>query len=164
MGANLVLPDLMERSVVGNLVWGVATASLSVAVTIALLRYRLFEIDRLISRTATYALVTAVLAGTYVAIAILPAALYGLDSDLLVAAATLASAGLFSRSAGTCRHRWTAASTGHATTPRASPRRSEPARATPSIPTASSATSSVWSRPPSARPARRCGCALAGSS
>lgn len=95
VGANLVLPDLMERSAVGNLVWGVATASLSVAVTIALLRYRLFEIDRLISRTATYALVTAVLAGTYVAIAILPAALYGLDSDLLVAAATLASAGLF---------------------------------------------------------------------
>jgi len=95
VGANLVLPDLMEHSVVGNLVWGVATASLSLAVTIALLRYRLFDIDRLISRTATYALVTAILAVIYVAVAILPAAMYGLDSDLLVAAATLASAGVF---------------------------------------------------------------------
>lgn len=95
VGANIARPDLMERSVVGNLVWGAAAASLSLAVTVALLRYRLFEIDRLISRTATYALVTAVLVVVYVAVAIVPAATYGLESDLLVAAATLVSAGLF---------------------------------------------------------------------
>ena len=92
VGANLVFPEAMEHAVVGNLVWGAAAAGLSLAITIALLRHRLFEIDRLISRTATYGTVTAVLALCYVTVAMLPAALYGLESDLLVAAATLVSA------------------------------------------------------------------------
>jgi hypothetical protein len=94
VGANIAFHDAMETTVVGNLVWGAAGASLSLAVTIALLRYRLFDIDRLISRTVTYALVTAVLAAVYVMVAILPATLYGLESDLLVAVATLASVGI----------------------------------------------------------------------
>jgi hypothetical protein len=95
VGANLVFPEAMEHAVVGNLVWGAAAAGLSLAITIALLRHRLFEIDRLISRTATYGTVTAVLALCYVTVAMLPAALYGLESDLLVAAATLVSAAVF---------------------------------------------------------------------
>ena len=95
VAANLVFPGAMEHTVVGNLVWGAATSGLSLAITIALLRHRLFEIDRLISRTATYATVSAVLAGVYAVVAMLPAALYGLESDLLVAVATLASAAVF---------------------------------------------------------------------
>lgn len=59
----------------------------------AVLRYRLFEIDRVISRTATYAVVTAILLAVYTTVAVLPSVLLDVESDLLVAAATLAAAG-----------------------------------------------------------------------
>ncbi|CAN5891251.1 hypothetical protein BH23ACT10_BH23ACT10_16340 [soil metagenome] len=66
-----------------------------VAIGIAVTRYRLYEIDRIISRTVTYALVTAALVAVYAAVAVLPSALLDVESDLLVAAATLAAAGVF---------------------------------------------------------------------
>jgi len=62
---------------------------------VAIRRYRLYEIDRIVSRTVTYGLVTAVLAGVYALVAVVPSALFELDSDLLVAAATLAAAAAF---------------------------------------------------------------------
>jgi hypothetical protein len=65
------------------------------AVAIVVLRYRLYEIDRIISRTATYAIVSAVLATVYAVVAVVPSTLFRLDSDLLVAAATVASAAVF---------------------------------------------------------------------
>lgn len=58
----------------------------------AILCYRLYEIDRIISRMVTYAVVSAVLIAVYAAFAVPPAALLDLRSDLLVAAATLAAA------------------------------------------------------------------------
>lgn len=69
--------------------------ALPVSVLVAVTRYRLYEIDRLISRTVGYALVSAVLVGVYALIAIVPSALLDVESDLLVAAATLAAAGAF---------------------------------------------------------------------
>jgi hypothetical protein len=62
---------------------------------VTVLRYRLWDLDRLVSRTVTYALVTALLAVPYVLI--LPAAtrLAGGSGSLAVAAATLAAAALF---------------------------------------------------------------------
>ncbi|CAN5891287.1 hypothetical protein BH23ACT10_BH23ACT10_16350 [soil metagenome] len=65
------------------------------SIAVAILRYRLYEIDRLISRTATYALVTAVLVGVYALVAVVPSAMLDVESDLLVAAATLAAAAVF---------------------------------------------------------------------
>jgi len=65
------------------------------AVLIAVLRYRLYEIDRIVSRSVTYGLVTAVLVGLYLLLAVVPAILFDLDSDLLVATATLAAASAF---------------------------------------------------------------------
>lgn len=62
------------------------------AVLVAILRYRLFEIDRLMSRTVTYAVVSAVLVAVYALVAVVPSAAFDLQSDLLVAAATLAAA------------------------------------------------------------------------
>ena len=64
-------------------------------VAVAVLRYRLWDLDRLVSRTITYALVTAVLVVPY--LLILPAAtrLAGGSGSLAVAAATLALAALF---------------------------------------------------------------------
>jgi hypothetical protein len=73
----------------------VAVVALPASITLAILRFRLYEIDRIISRTVTYALVTAVLLVVYGGIVTLPGLLFGLESDLLVAAATLAAAAAF---------------------------------------------------------------------
>jgi hypothetical protein len=70
--------------------------SVPLAIAVAVLRYRLWDLDRLISRTVAYALVTALLLIPYVLI--LPAAdrLAGGAGSLAVAAATLAAAAAFS--------------------------------------------------------------------
>lgn len=65
---------------------------------VAILRYRLYAIDRIISRTVTYALVTALLIGVYVgAVTLMSAAIDPLagESALAVAVATLAAAAAF---------------------------------------------------------------------
>lgn len=73
----------------------VATIFLPVSIMIAITRHGLYEIDRLVSRTIMYAAVTAVLVGVYALVAIVPSAALDLESDLLVAAATLAAAAVF---------------------------------------------------------------------
>ena len=95
VGANVAFPRQMETTALGDVVWGAAAASLSLAITIAMLRYRLFEIDRLISRTLAYAVVTTLLAGVYAGVAVVPTMVFDVRSDLLVAVATLAAAGAF---------------------------------------------------------------------
>ena len=63
-----------------------------VSVMVAILRYRLYEIDRIVTRTVTYSTLVALLIGFYAgAIALLSQALPG-DSDLVVAASTLLAA------------------------------------------------------------------------
>ncbi len=69
-----------------------------VAIGIAILRHRLYDIDRVINRTLVYGLLTALLVGTYVAtILVLRPLLDRLtgESDLAVAASTLAVAAFF---------------------------------------------------------------------
>jgi hypothetical protein len=61
----------------------------------AVLRYRLYDLDRIISRTLAYGLLTLVLGGGYAAIALVLGQLLGRDSSLAVAGATLAVAALF---------------------------------------------------------------------
>jgi len=66
------------------------------AVTLAVLRYRLFEIDRLISRTVTYAVLAGALALIYGFGAVwLPSRIVGEQTPLFVAGSTLAVAALF---------------------------------------------------------------------
>ena len=66
-----------------------------VAIGVAVLRYRLWDLDRLVSRTVTYAVVTALLVLPYLAIvAAIPRLAEG-SGSLAVAAATLAVAALF---------------------------------------------------------------------
>lgn len=75
-----------------------STTAIPVAVAIAILRYRLYEIDRIIGRTLVYAALSSLLALIYgvgvIAMSALFAPLAGGDS-LAVAAATLGVAGLF---------------------------------------------------------------------
>ena len=99
--AVAILPVAFVVSAVGaanavaQAVAGALLAGIPISIALAVLRYRLYEIDRIISRTVTYALVTAVLATVYIAVAVLPSTVVGLESDLLVAAATLAVAAAF---------------------------------------------------------------------
>jgi len=60
------------------------------------LRYRLYEIDRIISRTLAYAIVTGLLVGVYAGLVLLATHVLTLHTPVAVAAATLAAAALFS--------------------------------------------------------------------
>jgi hypothetical protein len=70
-------------------------AMLPLATGAAILRYRLYDLDRIISRTVAYGLLTLVLGGGYAAAVLGLGQLLGRDSSLVVAGATLAVAALF---------------------------------------------------------------------
>ncbi|HYH88826.1 MAG TPA: ATP-binding protein [Solirubrobacteraceae bacterium] len=92
---------LLEVAVTGDdgpiaLAFGiVALTAVPIAVAIAILRYRLYEIDRLINRTLVYAVLTAALAAVFAAISLGVGVAVGSGSTLATAAATLAVALLF---------------------------------------------------------------------
>ena len=67
-----------------------------VSVAVAVLRYRQWDLDRLVSRTVTYALVTALLVVPYLLVVPAASRLAAGSGSLAVAAATLAVAALFS--------------------------------------------------------------------
>ena len=72
-----------------------ALAFVPVAIGIAVLRYRLYDIDRVISRTVAYAIITGLLVGIYAGLVLLATQVFGLHTPVAVAAATLAAAALF---------------------------------------------------------------------
>jgi hypothetical protein len=78
-----------------DLVFGLSLAGLPVAVAIAVLRYRLYEIDRIISRTVSYAVVVAFLALLFFGVVTALSSLLPAESDLAIAGSTLAVAALF---------------------------------------------------------------------
>ena len=92
-----VLGDALPAPL-GNVGFAVPIVFLPIEAGIAVLRYRLYEIDRLINRTLVYVLVTMLLGAVYTA------GVFGLDrllnpvtgqSTLAVAASTLTVAALF---------------------------------------------------------------------
>jgi hypothetical protein len=79
---------------IGNIGW-FGVAALPVSMGVGILRYRLYEIDRIISRTLAYAVVTALLVGVYAGLVLLSTHVLTLTSPVAVAASTLAAAALF---------------------------------------------------------------------
>jgi hypothetical protein len=69
--------------------------ALPVALGIGILKFRLYDIDQIISRTLAYAVLTGVLVGVYAGLVLLATEVLRLHSTVAVAAATLAAAALF---------------------------------------------------------------------
>jgi hypothetical protein len=76
----------------------IALFGIPAAMTVAILRHRLYDIDRIISRTLEYAIVTGLLVGVYAGLVLLAtqALPVSLSTPGAVAVATLAAAALFS--------------------------------------------------------------------
>jgi hypothetical protein len=73
-----------------------AYLAVPVSFMVAIMRYRLYEIDRLVSRTVIYSVVVIVLVAVYVVAVGVMTQVLPLSSDVAVAAATLAAAAVFS--------------------------------------------------------------------
>src|SRR4028118_1105514 len=89
-----------EARISGTLVWTVAPLSLPVCAGVAILKYRLYEIDAIINRTLVYGALTLMLASLYfggvVVLLYARRPPHGQESSLAAVASTLAIAALFS--------------------------------------------------------------------
>jgi hypothetical protein len=74
---------------------GLYLALLPVAIAASIARYRLYDLDRIISRTRAWGLLTLLLGGGYAVVVLGLGQLLGRDSSLVVAGATLAVAAIF---------------------------------------------------------------------
>ena len=73
----------------------VAVLALPLSMGVAILKYRLYDIDRILSRTVAYAIITGLLVGVYAGLVLLATQVLGFASTWAVAASTLAAAALF---------------------------------------------------------------------
>ena len=96
--AGLVLGTTLR----GAGLWGVvghvallAVFAIPVSMGVAIFKYRLYDIDRVLSRTLAYAIVTGLLIGIYAGLVLLAQQVLKLNSPVAVAASTLAAAALF---------------------------------------------------------------------
>jgi hypothetical protein len=74
----------------------VAFGALPVCLGVAVLKYGLYELDRIISRVVSYTLVTGLLVGVYAGLVLLATRVLSASSPVAVAGSTLAAAALFS--------------------------------------------------------------------
>jgi hypothetical protein len=85
---------------IGNLLWILCVLTpvtgIPAACVVAVLRYRLYDIDRLVSRTLSYAVVTGTLLAVYAGLVLLATRGLPLHTPVAVAGSTLVAASLFS--------------------------------------------------------------------
>ena len=96
--STIALSPAVESAALSTLkvVFCLTLVCLFAAIAVAVLKYRLYDVDRVISRTLAYAIVTGVLAGTYTGLVLLATQVFRVHTPAAVAAATLAAAALFS--------------------------------------------------------------------
>ncbi len=82
-------------AVAGSIAGAAAQLGIPVCMGVAIMKYRLFEIDRIISRTLAYAIVTGLLIGVYAGIVLLATRVASVKGTIAVAGSTLAVAALF---------------------------------------------------------------------
>jgi len=82
------------NSAIVNVLQTLAFVGLWTAIAIAVLKYRLYDIDQIISRTLAYAIVTGVLVGLYASLVLLATQVLTLKSPVAVAGSTLVAAAL----------------------------------------------------------------------
>jgi hypothetical protein len=94
-GAAVAAVSLLLAAVLGVAELLAGLAALPVSIGVGILRYRLYDIDRIISRTLAYTLVTGMLIGVYAGLVLLATRVLSVHTPVAVAAATLAAAALF---------------------------------------------------------------------
>jgi hypothetical protein len=88
-------PNLPRVQLILGFLVGLGAAALPASMAVAILKYRLYDIDRIISRTLSYAIVTGLLIGVYTGLVLLATQVFQFRTPVAVAAATLAAAALF---------------------------------------------------------------------
>ncbi len=91
--ASQAVPSALVQSVGGAAWFGFA--ALPVSIGVGILKYRLYEIDRIISRTLSYAIITGLLIGVYAGLVLLATHVLGFQGPVAVAVCTLIAAALF---------------------------------------------------------------------
>jgi hypothetical protein len=86
---------ILTSSAAATVVLNLAFLCLDIAIAVAVLKYRLYEIDRIISRTLAYAIVTGLLIGVYAGVVLLATRVLPFHTPVAVAGATLLAAALF---------------------------------------------------------------------
>ena len=81
--------------VAGGIAGAATLLALPICMGVAILKYRLFDIDRIVSRTLAYTIVTGLLLGLYAGLVLMATRVLSVSSPVAVAAATLAAAALF---------------------------------------------------------------------
>ena len=88
-------PQSFADSVWGQMLFAIPVITMVVAVFVAVVRYRLYDVDRIISRTVSYVVVTGLVVGTYIGLVALIETVLGFSSSIAVAASTLSAAAAF---------------------------------------------------------------------
>jgi hypothetical protein len=87
--------DSWLSTVVWSLMFLTPVTGIPLACVVAVLKYRLYDLGRVVSRTVTYAIVTGLLVGVYAGLVLLATQVVKITSPVAVAGATLAAAALF---------------------------------------------------------------------
>ena len=87
-------PGWSNQAMVGAVVF-LGTAALPVCMGVAVLKYRLYELNRIISRVVSYTVITALLAGLFAGLILLATHVLPVKGSVAVAVATLVIAALF---------------------------------------------------------------------
>jgi len=107
--ATWLVPGNHNNGWPGELLWGLVVITpvvgIPLACVVAVLKYRLYDLGRIVSRTVSYAIVTGLLLGVYAGLVLLATGLTGRTSPVAVAGATLAAAALFGPLRSRVQHR-----------------------------------------------------------